>query len=137
MMKILTKEGITQTIYDCCAGTGGMGSVAQSYLKELNPTADLEFYAQELNEQSYAICKADILIKGQNANHITHGNTLSDDKFKDMKFNYMITNPPYGVEWKNAEKSCSKKSLKSKEQVVDLEQVFQEYQTDSYYLLNI
>lgn len=106
--EILTKEGITQTIYDCCAGTGGMGSVAQSYLKELNPTADLEFYAQELNEQSYAICKADILIKGQNANHITHGNTLSDDKFKNMKFNYMITNPPYGVEWKNAEKTVKK-----------------------------
>lgn len=102
---ILTKPGITQTIYDCCAGTGGMGSVAQEYLKELNPTADLQFYAQELNEQSYAICKADILIKGQNANHITHGNTLSDDKFKEMKFNYMITNPPYGVEWKNSEKA--------------------------------
>lgn len=102
---ILTKPGITQTIYDCCAGTGGMGSVAQEYLKELNPTADLQFYAQELNEQSYAICKADILIKGQNANFITHGNTLSDDKFRDMKFNYMITNPPYGVEWKNSEKA--------------------------------
>lgn len=105
---ILTKPGITQTIYDCCAGTGGMGSVAQEYLKELNPTADLQFYAQELNEQSYAICKADILIKGQNANHITHGNTLSDDKFRDMKFNYMITNPPYGVEWKNSEKAVKK-----------------------------
>lgn len=102
---VLTKPGITQTIYDCCAGTGGMGSVAQEYLKELNPTADLQFYAQELNEQSYAICKADILIKGQNANFITHGNTLSDDKFRDMKFNYMITNPPYGVEWKNSEKA--------------------------------
>ncbi|MEG0671721.1 class I SAM-dependent DNA methyltransferase [Clostridium sp.] len=100
---ILTKEGITQTIYDCCAGTGGMGSVAGEYLKELNPTADLQFYAQELNEQSYAICKADILIKGQNANHIAHGNTLSNDKFSNMKFNYMITNPPYGVEWKNSE----------------------------------
>ena len=106
--EILTKEGITQTIYDCCAGTGGMGSVAQEYLKKLNPTADLQFYAQELNEQSYAICKADILIKGQDANHIAHGNTLADDKFSNMKFNYMISNPPYGVEWKNSEKAVKK-----------------------------
>lgn len=102
---LLTKPGITQTIYDCCAGTGGMGSVAQEFLKEMNPTADLQFYAQELNEQSYAICKADILIKGQDASHIALGNTLSNDAFPDMKFNYMITNPPYGVEWKNAEKA--------------------------------
>lgn len=102
---LLTKPGIIQTIYDCCAGTGGMGSVAQEFLKEMNPTADLQFYAQELNEQSYAICKADILIKGQDASHIALGNTLSNDAFPDMKFNYMITNPPYGVEWKNAEKA--------------------------------
>jgi type I restriction enzyme M protein len=103
--EMLTKPGITQTIYDCCAGTGGMGSVAQELLKEMNPTADLQFYAQELNEQSYAICKADILIKGQDASHIALGNTLSNDAFPDMKFNYMITNPPYGVEWKNSEKA--------------------------------
>ncbi|WP_027309455.1 class I SAM-dependent DNA methyltransferase [Caloramator sp. ALD01] len=103
--EILTKPGITQTIYDPCAGTGGMGLVAQDYLKELNPTAKLEFFAQEVNPQSYAICKADMVIKGQNPNNIALGNTLSQDAFKDMKFDYMITNPPYGVEWKPAEEA--------------------------------
>lgn len=105
---ILTKPGITQTLYDCCVGTGGMGSVAQEYLKELNPTAELEFFAQEINEESYAICKADILIKGQEAKNITFGNTLSNDNFPNEKFNYMITNPPYGVEWKPAESAVKK-----------------------------
>ncbi|WP_421383357.1 type I restriction-modification system subunit M [Bacillus salacetis] len=102
---ILTKQGITQTLYDSCAGTGGMGSVAQEYLQELNPTADLEFFAQEINEESYAICKADILIKGEEARNIRFGNTLSNDAFSEMKFDYLITNPPYGVEWKPAEKA--------------------------------
>lgn len=102
---ILTKQGITQTLYDSCAGTGGMGSVAQEFLKELNPTADLEFFAQEFNEESYAICKADILIKGEEAKNIRFGNTLSNDAFSDKKFDYMISNPPYGVEWKPSEKA--------------------------------
>lgn len=102
---ILTKQGITQTLYDSCAGTGGMGSIAQEYLQELNPTADLEFFAQEINEESYAICKADILIKGEEARNIRFGNTLSNDAFPDMKFDYCITNPPYGVEWKPSEKA--------------------------------
>jgi type I restriction enzyme M protein len=103
--EILTKPGITQTLYDCCAGTGGMGSVAQEYLKELNPTAHFVFFGQEINEESYAICKADMLIKGEEAKNIAFGNTLSQDAFSDMKFDYMITNPPYGVEWKPAEKA--------------------------------
>ncbi|NRG47716.1 SAM-dependent DNA methyltransferase [Bacillus sp. CRN 9] len=107
---ILTKQGITQTLYDSCAGTGGMGSVAQEYLKELNPTADLEFFAQEINEESYAICKADILIKGEEARNIRFGNTLSNDAFSEMKFDYLITNPPYGVEWKPAEKAVKAES---------------------------
>ncbi|MCC5909496.1 MAG: SAM-dependent DNA methyltransferase [Clostridiaceae bacterium] len=102
---ILTKQGITQTLYDSCAGTGGMGSVAAEYLRELNPSAHLEFFAQEINEESYAICKADTLIKGESASNIAFGNTLSRDAFHDMHFDYMITNPPYGVEWKPAEKS--------------------------------
>lgn len=101
---ILTKPGITQTLYDSCAGTGGMGSVAQEYLKEMNPTAELEFFAQEINEESYAICKADTLIKGEEAKNIRFGNTLSNDAFSNMKFDYLITNPPYGVEWKPSEK---------------------------------
>lgn len=102
--EILTKPGITQTLYDSCAGTGGMGSVAQEYLKELNPTAELEFFAQEINEESYAICKADTLIKGEEAKNIRFGNTLSNDAFPNVKFDYLLTNPPYGVEWKPSEK---------------------------------
>ncbi|SDZ00269.1 class I SAM-dependent DNA methyltransferase [Bacillus sp. 166amftsu] len=101
---MLTKTGLTQTLYDCAAGTGGMGSVAQEYLKELNPTADLEFFAQEINDESYAICKADILIKGADAKNIRLGNTLSNDQFKGEKFDYLISNPPYGVDWKSYEK---------------------------------
>ncbi|MDA2480179.1 type I restriction-modification system subunit M [Bacillus cereus group sp. Bce025] len=101
---MLTKPGLTQTLYDCAAGTGGMGSVAQEYLKELNGTAELEFFAQEINDESYAICKADILIKGADAKNIRLGNTLSNDQFKGEKFDYLISNPPYGVDWKSYEK---------------------------------
>ncbi|MEX3913730.1 N-6 DNA methylase [Bacillus paralicheniformis] len=100
----MTKPGLTQTLYDCAAGTGGMGSVAQEYLKELNPTADLEFFAQEINDESYAICKADILIKGADAKNVRIGNTLSNDQFKGDTFDYLISNPPYGVDWKSYEK---------------------------------
>jgi type I restriction enzyme M protein len=106
--EVLTKPGITQTLYDSCAGTGGMGSVAQEYLKDHNPTGHLEFFGQEFNEESYAICKADILIKGEEAKNIAFGNTLSNDAFPTMKFDYMITNPPYGVEWKPAEDAVRK-----------------------------
>lgn len=96
---ILTKKGITKTIYDCCAGTGGMLSVAEEYLNELNPDARLEVFGQELNPESYAICKSDLLIKGQNASNIKKGNSISEDKLENEKFDYLITNPPFGVKW--------------------------------------
>ena len=96
---ILTKKGITKTIYDCCAGTGGMLSVAEEYLNELNPDARLEVFGQELNPESYAICKSDLLIKGQNASNIKKGNSISEDKLHSEKFDYLITNPPFGVKW--------------------------------------
>ena len=96
---ILTKKGITKTIYDCCAGTGGMLSVAEEYLNELNPDARLEVFGQELNAESYAICKSDLLIKGQNASNIKKGNSISEDQLSDQKFDYLITNPPFGVKW--------------------------------------
>ncbi|GEK59409.1 restriction endonuclease subunit M [Marinococcus halophilus] len=102
---VLTKPGITQTLYDPCAGTGGMGSVAQEYLEEMNDSAELEFFAQEFNEESFAMCKADTLIKGEEARNIRFGNTLSRDAFPMEKFDYLITNPPYGVEWKPVEKA--------------------------------
>lgn len=101
---ILTKPGLTQTLYDCAAGTGGMGSVAQEYLAKVNPTAHLEFFGQEVNPESYAICKSDLLIKGEDARNIRLGNTLSEDQFTHQKFDYLISNPPYGVDWKSYEK---------------------------------
>jgi len=97
--EILTKKGITKTIYDCCAGTGGMLSVAEEYLHELNPDARLEVFGQELNPESYAICKSDLMIKGQNASNIKKGNSISEDQLNDQKFDYLITNPPFGVKW--------------------------------------
>ncbi len=96
---ILTKKGITKTIFDCCAGTGGMLSVAEEYLHELNPDARLEVFGQELNPESYAICKADLMIKGQNASNIKRGNSISEDHLVNEKFDYLITNPPFGVKW--------------------------------------
>jgi type I restriction enzyme M protein len=102
---ILTKKGITKTIYDCCAGTGGMLSVAEEYLNELNPDARLEVFGQELNPESYAICKSDLLIKGQNASNIKKGNSISEDKLENEKFDYLITNPPFGVKWEKFAKS--------------------------------
>jgi type I restriction enzyme M protein len=101
---ILTKKGIVKTIYDCCAGTGGMLSVAEEYLHELNPDARLEVFGQELNPESYAICKSDMLIKGQNPTNIKKGNSISEDKLPYEKFDYLITNPPFGVKWQKIEK---------------------------------
>jgi type I restriction enzyme M protein len=102
--EVLTKKGIVKTIYDSCAGTGGMLSVAEEYLNELNPQARLEVFGQELNPESYAICKSDMLIKGQNPTNIKKGNSISDDQLANQKFDYLITNPPFGVKWKKIEK---------------------------------
>lgn len=102
--EVLTKKGIVRTIYDCCAGTGGMLSVAEEYLHELNPDARLEVFGQELNPESYAICKSDMLIKGQNASNIKKGNSISEDQLNNQKFDYLITNPPFGVKWQKIEK---------------------------------
>lgn len=104
---ILTQKGIVKTLYDVCAGTGGMLSVAQEYLDELNPDARLEVFGQELNAESYAICKSDMLIKGQNPTNMILGNSLSNDGCPALKFDYMLTNPPFGVEWKKVEKQVS------------------------------
>ncbi|MCH8903128.1 MAG: SAM-dependent DNA methyltransferase [Bacteroidetes bacterium] len=101
---ILTKKGIVKTIYDCCAGTGGMLSVAEEYMNELNPKARLEVFGQELNPESYAICKSDMLIKGQNPTNIKRGNSISNDQHGSQKFDYLITNPPFGVKWQKIQK---------------------------------
>jgi type I restriction enzyme M protein len=102
---MLTKPGVVRTIYDPTAGTGGMLSVADEYLHEHNPQARLTMFGQELNPESYAICKADMLIKGQNVANIIQGNTLSDDGHVHKTFDYMLSNPPFGVEWKKVEKA--------------------------------
>lgn len=102
---ILSKPGVVRTIYDPTVGTGGMLSIADDYLTEHNDKASLVMYGQELNPESYAICKADMLIKGQNVNNIVFGNTLSDDGHPQQKFDYMLSNPPFGVEWKKVEKA--------------------------------
>jgi type I restriction enzyme M protein len=102
--EVLTKPGVVRTIYDPTAGTGGMLSVAGEHLAGLNPNARLTMFGQELNDESYAICKADMLIKGQDVANISPGNTLSEDGHVHRKFDYMLSNPPFGVEWKKVEK---------------------------------
>lgn len=101
---LLSKPSVVRTIYDPTAGTGGMLSVAEDWLSAHNPTARLTMFGQELNPESYAICKADMLIKGQDVANIVFGNTLSDDGHATRKFDYMLSNPPFGVEWKKVEK---------------------------------
>ena len=97
----LSGKNIARTIYDPACGTGGMLSVAEEYLHELNSSTELMSFGQELNDQTFAICKADMLIKGNNTDFIKDGNTLSDDQFEGQKFDYIISNPPFGREWKN------------------------------------
>jgi type I restriction enzyme M protein len=99
----LTKRGVVRSLYDPTAGTGGMLSVADEHLTGLNPGARLVMYGQELNPESYAICKADMLIKGQDIANIIFGNTLSADGLHGQVFDYMLSNPPFGVEWKKIE----------------------------------
>ena len=98
---VLTKDGIIRTIYDPTAGTGGFLSSGMEYLHELNPNAVMRAFGQELNPESYAICKADMLIKGQDVSRIKLGNTLSNDQLAVDQFDYMLSNPPFGVDWKN------------------------------------
>jgi type I restriction enzyme M protein len=105
---VLSKAGVVRTLYDPTAGTGGMLSVAGEYLAEHNPKARLTVSGQELNPESYAICKADMLIKGHDVSKIAFGNTLSEDGHPGERFDYMLANPPFGVEWKKVEKEVRK-----------------------------
>jgi len=99
-----------KTVYDGACGTGGILSAAMEYASSLNSSSRMLVYGQELNEQTYAICKADMLIKGQDANNIRHGNTLSDDMFPTDKFDYIMMNPPFGREWKNEKNAVEKEA---------------------------
>jgi len=106
----LTKPGVVRSMYDPTAGTGGMLSVADEHLTSLNPSARLVMYGQELNPESYAICKADMLIKGQDIANIIFGNTLSADGLLGKHFDYALSNPPFGVEWKKIESFIRKEA---------------------------
>ena len=98
----LEEEGITATIYDMAMGTSQMLGCMSDRLLEIDPDADITTYGQELNEQTFAIAKADTLIKGGNADNMRQGDTLGDDKFEGYKFDYIISNPPFGIEWKTS-----------------------------------
>jgi type I restriction enzyme M protein len=101
--ELLGKKGILKTLYDPACGTGGMLSVAEEHLRARFPGARLEVFGQELNDESYAICRADMMIKGQEADNIARGNSFSEDGHADRKFDYMLSNPPFGVEWKKVQ----------------------------------
>ena len=102
--KVLAKEGTVRTLFDPACGTGGMLSVGEDHLRMLNPKARLEVFGQELNPETYAICRSDMMLKGQDASHITNGNSFSEDGHKGKTFDYCLANPPFGVEWKKVEK---------------------------------
>lgn len=108
---LLTKSGVVRSLYDPTAGTGGFLSSGSEYIHELNQNATLVTFGQELNPESYAICKADMLIKGQDVSNIKYGNTLSDDQLPHQKFDYMLSNPPFGVEWKKVQKVVTDESI--------------------------
>jgi type I restriction enzyme M protein len=101
--KALRDAGAIRTLYDPACGTGGMLSVAEDHLRSLNPDASLQVYGQELNDETYAICRSDMMLKGQDASHIAPGNSFSEDGHAGQYFDYCISNPPFGVEWKKVE----------------------------------
>ena len=100
---LLTKPGIVKTMLDPACGTGGMLSVAEDHLRSLNPKARLQVFGQELNAETYAICRSDMMLKGQDATNIVYGNSFSEDGHQGGHFDYLLANPPFGVEWKKVE----------------------------------
>ena len=106
--KVLTTPGIIKTLYDPACGTGGMLSVAEEYLNELNPGSRLQVFGQDYNDQAYAICGSDMMIKGHSMENIRFGNSFTEDYMAGKKFDYMLANPPFGVEWKPEEKVIRK-----------------------------
>jgi len=97
---ILTTKGIVKTLYDPACGTGGMLSIAEEYVRELNPDARLTVFGQDYNSQAYAICGSDMMVKGHDIDNIRFGDSFTEDYFAAKKFDYMLANPPFGVEWK-------------------------------------
>src|SRR6266545_1812418 len=96
----LTRPGIVRTMLDPACGTGGMLSVSEDHLRDLNPAARLEVYGEEVNAETYAVCRSDMMVKGQDASHIIFGNSFTEDGHEGARFDYLMANPPFGVEWK-------------------------------------
>jgi type I restriction enzyme M protein len=109
---VLVRPGIVKTLCDPACGTGGMLSVAEDHLRSLNPQARLEVFGQELNAETYAVCRSDMMLKGQDASHIRLGNSFSEDHFEGDRFDYLLANPPFGVEWKKVEAEVRKEAEK-------------------------
>lgn len=101
----LRKPGVVRTLFDPACGTGGMLAVAEERLLGMNPDADLAVYGQELNDESYAMCRSDMMLKEQGSENIKSGNSFSNDEFKGQRFDYLLANPPFGVEWKKVHKA--------------------------------
>lgn len=101
--EVLTQPGVVRTLYDPACGTGGMLSVGENHLRNMNQEANLHVFGQELNPESYAVCNSDMLIKGQDPDNIVYGNSFSEDGFPGRTFDYMLSNPPFGVSWGKVE----------------------------------
>lgn len=105
---LLRQPGVARTLFDPACGTGGMLSVARERLRELNPQARLELFGQELNDASFAVCRSDMMIKGEAPENIARGNSLSHDGHAGARFDYMLSNPPFGVDWKQVKKAVAR-----------------------------
>jgi type I restriction enzyme M protein len=110
--ELLTAHGAIKTLFDPACGTGGMLSIAEDHLRSLNPTARLEVFGEEVNGETYAVCRSDMMIKGQDASHIVCGNSFSEDGFQGRTFDYLLANPPFGVEWKKVEDTIRREAEK-------------------------
>ena len=106
----LNKSHVVKTIFDPTSGTGGMISVAEQYMRELNQDAKPMLFGQDFNNESWAICRADMIIKGENAENIILGDSLTEDGFADSKFDYMLANPPFGVSWQQQQAFVQKEA---------------------------
>lgn len=107
----LKGEGKVRSIYDCTGGSGGLLTMGKKMiLEKINPNIEINLFGQELNPQTYSICKSDLLISGENPNNIRLGSTLSNDQFQGMKFDYLLSNPPYGVSWKGEQEFIENES---------------------------
>lgn len=113
--KALSQNHIVRTVYDHCCGTGGMLTIAKERIQEINPKAEVHLFGQEVNPETFAVCKSDLYMKsadGRDAENIKYGSTLSEDQLSHMRFDYLLTNPPFGKEWKKDEAAVKEEALR-------------------------